>query len=244
MTNRQVANETKGAISRRPHPHATITTSLFFFIISILLACAVLVHACGTMRGFLLMVLLASAAGYLFLSTASRSAWLCCAGAGLIVVANLVHLLRGDADLGARAARRRLETQLANGGGEAKHLFAGKVFWVVGASSGIGAATAKVAAACGAKLILSARREAKLRKVAAECERAGAADVSVVPLDVTEFASHKAVVERVLKQANQIDILVRLLLSFWLLCRPSQCIGCVLGAGPVQQCWPEPTHAC
>ena len=39
MTNRQVANETKGAISRRPHPHVTIATSLFFFSISIPVLC-------------------------------------------------------------------------------------------------------------------------------------------------------------------------------------------------------------
>lgn len=47
--------------------------------------------------------------------------------------------------------------------------FTGKVVWITGASSGIGAALARDAAARGAHLVLSGRDEERLRDVAADC---------------------------------------------------------------------------
>ena len=52
--------------------------------------------------------------------------------------------------------------------------FRGKVVWITGASSGIGRALALAFAEKGAKLVLSARREAELKTVAAECAAKGA----------------------------------------------------------------------
>ncbi|MFL0670139.1 MAG: SDR family NAD(P)-dependent oxidoreductase [Erythrobacter sp.] len=47
--------------------------------------------------------------------------------------------------------------------------YAGKVAWITGASSGIGAALARELAARGAKVVLSGRDEARLAEVAADC---------------------------------------------------------------------------
>src|SRR5262249_30001264 len=54
--------------------------------------------------------------------------------------------------------------------------------WVIGASTGIGAATAKALLAAGARVVLSARREDKLRDIAAGAPPDRAL---VVPLDFT-----------------------------------------------------------
>lgn len=45
----------------------------------------------------------------------------------------------------------------------------GKVVWITGASSGIGEALAYQLAKTGAKVVLSARREKELRRVASKC---------------------------------------------------------------------------
>ncbi len=49
-------------------------------------------------------------------------------------------------------------------------MFEGKIWWITGASSGIGAALAEALSAKGAKLILSGRNEAALNEVAARCK--------------------------------------------------------------------------
>lgn len=67
---------------------------------------------------------------------------------------------------------------------------ADKVVWVTGASAGIGEAVALEAAERGARLVLSARREAELQRVRAACpdpER-----VAVLPLDLWNFSAPAA----------------------------------------------------
>jgi short-subunit dehydrogenase len=56
--------------------------------------------------------------------------------------------------------------------------------WIIGASTGIGAATARALLTAGAKVALSARSEDKLREVAA-----GSADAMILPLDFTDTAA-------------------------------------------------------
>ena len=60
----------------------------------------------------------------------------------------------------------------------------GKIVFVTGASSGIGAATAQAFAAEGARLLLAARRGDKLAEAAAEALRRGAQAVHTISLDV------------------------------------------------------------
>jgi NADP-dependent 3-hydroxy acid dehydrogenase YdfG len=84
---------------------------------------------------------------------------------------------------------------------------AGKTAIVTGASSGIGAATARAFAARGARVAVSARREERLREVAAEIEDAGG-EAIVVTADVTDDAQVAALVEETVDAFGRLDIVV------------------------------------
>ncbi|MGT2463051.1 SDR family NAD(P)-dependent oxidoreductase [Sinomonas atrocyanea] len=77
------------------------------------------------------------------------------------------------------------------------------VMIVTGASSGIGAATARAAAAAGARLVLAARRAERLRELAEQLPHAIA-----VPCDVTDHAQLRAVAAAALEAYGRIDVLV------------------------------------
>ena len=62
--------------------------------------------------------------------------------------------------------------------------FKGKVVFVTGASSGIGAATTLAFAAEGARMLLAARRADKLAEVASAALERGAEAVHTISLDV------------------------------------------------------------
>lgn len=70
-----------------------------------------------------------------------------------------------------------------------------KVVIVTGASSGIGEATARLLASNGARVVLGARREAQLKRLAADSQSAGGQAVYQV-MDVTDPADQTRVVER------------------------------------------------
>lgn len=82
--------------------------------------------------------------------------------------------------------------------------------WITGASSGIGEALAVRFARDGARLVLSARRQSELERVAASCREAGltAEQVLVLPLDVTDWESLPGAVRAVLDTFGTIDLLV------------------------------------
>ncbi len=88
--------------------------------------------------------------------------------------------------------------------------FAAQVVWITGASSGIGEALALQFAQAGSKLVLSARREAELRRVQQRCVQAGAApdDVFVLPLDVTDEAAMPDAMAQALARFKRIDMLI------------------------------------
>lgn len=86
--------------------------------------------------------------------------------------------------------------------------FTNKRVWITGASSGIGEALAKAFAQHHAHLILSARNEAELNRVAALCSEAGAASVLVQPLDLSQHNTIPGIVDKVLRQTGKVDILI------------------------------------
>lgn len=83
-----------------------------------------------------------------------------------------------------------------------------KVVVVTGASSGIGRATALEFAAEGASLVLAARRVTALDDVAAECRERGAAEVIVMPTDVTDENAMIALAREAVVRFGRIDVWV------------------------------------
>ena len=83
----------------------------------------------------------------------------------------------------------------------------GKVAVVTGASRGIGAATARVLAELGAKVVLTARTAEAIEAVAAEIVDTGG-EALAHPADVTRFADVEAVVAVATERFGRLDILV------------------------------------
>ncbi len=75
--------------------------------------------------------------------------------------------------------------------------------WIVGASSGIGAALAQALLARGARVALSARRADELAKLAQ-----GAEDALVLPLDLGNAAAFAVALERLERDWGGIDLVV------------------------------------
>ena len=84
----------------------------------------------------------------------------------------------------------------------------GRIVLVTGASSGIGAATALAFAAEGARLLLAARREDKLAKVAAAVTERGAEAVHTISLDVRDRKAVQKAIDALPAEWAAIDILV------------------------------------
>ena len=80
----------------------------------------------------------------------------------------------------------------------------GKTAVVTGASSGIGEATARLLAQKGCNVALAARREDRLRDLAAELGEGALA----VPTDVTDPAACEALVSRAVERFGSVDLLV------------------------------------
>ena len=85
--------------------------------------------------------------------------------------------------------------------------FDGDVVLVTGASSGIGAATARRFARAGADVVLAARGEKALADVAEECRAAGGGALAV-PTDVTDYDAVAALVEATVDRFGGLDVVV------------------------------------
>lgn len=85
--------------------------------------------------------------------------------------------------------------------------FEGKVTIITGASSGIGKALALSLSAEKALLVLAARNEKELKRVATECENYGGRAIAV-PTDVANEESCQQLIERSVSEFGRIDMLV------------------------------------
>jgi len=82
----------------------------------------------------------------------------------------------------------------------------GKVALVTGASSGIGAATARALAGAGVKVGIAARRTDRLEQIKAEITKGGG-EALVIEMDVVDAASVEAGVKTLIDAYGAIDIL-------------------------------------
>ncbi|KAL6011654.1 hypothetical protein ACLOJK_002102 [Asimina triloba] len=83
-----------------------------------------------------------------------------------------------------------------------------KVVLVTGASSGIGEQIAYQYAKRGARLVICARREELLKKVAMNAQNLGSPEVLVIPTDVSKLEDCKDMVEKTITRFGRLDHLV------------------------------------
>lgn len=79
-----------------------------------------------------------------------------------------------------------------------------KVIVIMGASSGIGEATTKLLAEKGAKLVIAARREDRLKAIK---ESLPEAELYIQTADVRDFAQVQAVIDLAMEKFGRIDVL-------------------------------------
>ncbi len=83
----------------------------------------------------------------------------------------------------------------------------GKVAIITGGNSGVGAATATLFAQEGAKVVISARRQAQLEEIAAQIRAAGG-EVLPVVADISKHEDTKNLLAKALEAFGRVDILV------------------------------------
>ena len=91
-----------------------------------------------------------------------------------------------------------------------------KVVVIVGASSGMGRATALLLAKKGAHLVLAARREEPLEELARECTDMGAS-CHVMPIDISDATAARALADEAVRAFGHIDV--------WLNIAGVYCVG-------------------
>ena len=82
----------------------------------------------------------------------------------------------------------------------------GQVILITGASSGIGAATSRLFASHGYRVVMAARRMERLQKIEQDIKKAGGQAISV-ETDLNHLDQINALVEKTIKTYGQVDIL-------------------------------------
>lgn len=90
---------------------------------------------------------------------------------------------------------------------ESTHNISGKVIVITGTSSGIGEATAKYLASLGAKVVMAARRDERLKEIEADIQSAGGA-CACKATDVSDRASVEALIAFARERFGPIDVLI------------------------------------
>jgi len=83
-----------------------------------------------------------------------------------------------------------------------------KVVFITGASAGIGLACAKVFAREGARIIISARREGKLKKLAGNLKKKYGTESFILPLDVQDQQAVSTAINNLPAKWKIVDILI------------------------------------
>lgn len=86
--------------------------------------------------------------------------------------------------------------------------FTDKVFVITGASSGIGAATAIHLSKLSAKLVLVARNQSHLHRIALYCEKSTGVAPIIVAADITEELDNERIIKETIEQCGKLDVLV------------------------------------
>jgi NAD(P)-dependent dehydrogenase (short-subunit alcohol dehydrogenase family) len=84
----------------------------------------------------------------------------------------------------------------------------GRRVLITGASSGLGSHFARLAARCGAKVVIGARRKARLDALAAELQLLGSPQVNALELDVASAASVAQAFEAITASGDALDVVV------------------------------------
>ena len=83
--------------------------------------------------------------------------------------------------------------------------------WIVGSSTGIGAAMAEEFAKIGSKLILTATNKDKLEQVKQRCLNLNNTlkddDILILPFDITDYRANRESLQIVLNKFNDLDVL-------------------------------------
>lgn len=108
---------------------------------------------------------------------------------------------------GSRVLDRLANPSRLNNGRGLRRAVSGKTVLVTGASFGLGAATARLLASHGARVLLVARTKERLDEVVAEIE-AGGGEAFAYPADLSDFDSIGPLVEAMLAEHGGIDIVV------------------------------------
>lgn len=87
-------------------------------------------------------------------------------------------------------------------------MLSGQRILITGASSGLGSHFARLAARCGAQVVIGARRTSRLQSLAVELQALGAAQVTVIELDVASQTSVEQAVATIAATGKPLDVLV------------------------------------